>query len=378
MLGTWNYPLLLPGVQVAQALAAGNAVLLKPAVGTEAVTARLVQHFHHAGVPSEQLKLLDSSTEAAVDAMEQGGDLVVLTGSAVTGRKVLAKAAESLTPAIVELSGCDAVVVLERADVGRVAAVVDFGLSFNSGATCVGPRRLLVQRCNRDAAVAAIIARLQQSPAVVVHPAARSQLADVLSRAISRGATDLVGGFDADQLRSSGRLRPVVLGNVDPKSEVANADLFAPVISIIDIADAAQAVQIVNDCRYRLAASVFGPESEARAVAGQLDVGTVTINDIIAPTADPRLPFGGRGESGFGVTRGGEGLLAMTTPKVICVRRGRLLPHLDQRQESDAATLRGALRFLYAGRWGQRWAGLRQMASGGKTSSDAARDDRED
>ncbi len=210
VLGTWNYPLLLPGVQVAQALAAGNVVLLKPALGTETLTARLVDHFFEAGVPRQQLRLLDSSTQAAVRELDQGVDLVVLTGSADTGRKVLLKAAESLTPAIVELSGCDAVLVLAGADVPRVAAAVDFGLNFNGGATCVGPRRLLVETsAGADAVTQAIVARLKKSPTAIVHPAARSLVADVIHRALKSGAVDLMGGFDADELRSSGRMRPL-------------------------------------------------------------------------------------------------------------------------------------------------------------------------
>ncbi len=96
---------------------------------------------------------------------------------------------------------------------------------------------------------------------------------------------------------------------------------------------------------------------------------------MIAPTADPRLPFGGRGESGFGVTRGTEGLLAMTTPAVVCVRRGRFTPHLDDRQESDETNLRGMLRLLHGGRWRDRVVGLRQIMSGVKTSRNPNDDD---
>jgi aldehyde dehydrogenase (NAD+) len=295
-------------------------------------------------------------------------DLVVLTGSAATGRKVLAQAARSLTPAIVELSGCDAVVVLRGADHSRVAAAINFGLSFNGGATCLGPRRLIIQSRDAPSLLEAVVSAQRESAGCVVHPAARADVSDLIERAIAAGAVDLVGGFDADQLRSTGRMRPVLLDKVDPTAEIANADLFAPVISIIRVAAADEAVPIVNQCRYRLAASVFGPTAEAMSIAAQLDVGAVTVNDLIAPTADPRLPFGGRGQSGFGVTRGREGLLAMTTPKVTCLRRGRFLPHLDPRQESDDVRLGGMLRLFHADRWRERWAGLREVASGVKTS----------
>jgi len=138
------------------------------------------------------------------------------------------------------------------------------------------------------------------------------------------------------------------------------------VISLMEVSDVDQAVAMINECPYRLAASVFGPVADARRLAGRLDVGTVTINDLIAPTADPRLPFGGRGRSGFGVTRGREGLLAMTTAKVVAVRRGRFLPHLQSRTAADEAILHGLLHWSYAGDWSKRLAGLRRLVRGVK------------
>ena len=93
----------------------------------------------------------------------------------------------------------------------------------------------------------------------------------------------------------------------------------------------------------------------------QLEVGTVCINDLIVPTADPRLPFGGRGESGFGVTRGEDGLLAMTVPATVSRRHGKFAPHLQPRQSTDAQTLLGALQLLHAGTLTERCGGLKNM-----------------
>ena len=154
--------------------------------------------------------------------------------------------------------------------------------------------------------------------------------------------------------------------DVSPDLSIASADLFAPVISVIRAKNISDVVRIVNDCPYRLAASVFGPERDARQLANQLSVGSVTINDMVAPTADPRLPFGGRGDSGFGVTRGDEGLLAMTTPKVVSVRRGSLMPHLKSREPRDEPILHGMMHMLYAGGLSQRLAGLKQMVKGAR------------
>jgi acyl-CoA reductase-like NAD-dependent aldehyde dehydrogenase len=369
VLAAWNYPLLLAGVQTAQALAAGNVVLLKPAPGSEAACDELVQCFHRAGVPQECLRCLDSSPEAGVSAIREGVDMVVLTGGAATGRKVLAQAADSLTPCIMELSGCDAVVVLDGADTHRVGNAIRFGLSLNAGATCIGPRRLIVQASNADAVLDAVLSPWRESelPLLKVHPSARTHVAKVVERAILGGSKNLLDGFSAERLRTTGEMHPVVLDHVTPDDDIAKSDLFAPVLSVMRVHSVETAVSVVNNCPYRLAASVFGPPKDAQLVARRLRVGSVVINDLIAPTADARLPFGGRGQSGFGVTRGREGLLAMTTPVSISERRGRIAPHLSPRRGSDAETLLGSLQMIRGRGLSKRLAGLRRLLAAVKT-----------
>ena len=362
VLGAWNYPLLLAGVQVAQALVAGNRVLLKPAPGCEDATACMVDCFYRAGVPHQQLTQIDSSVQAANEAIDNGIDLAVLTGGAATGRKVMAKLSQSLTPSIMELSGCDAVVVLPSADLQRVASAVDFGLNFNGGSTCIGPRRLFVMQSQADTVIETIRRQIADRGPAIVHPAARDHVADTIQAAIDAGAVNTMGNnFDAQRLRQSGQMDCVVLDAVASSDPIANEDLFAPVISVIRIDDVQQAIDAVNRCPFRLAASVFGASAEANVVANQLDAGSVTINDLIAPTADPRLPFGGRGQSGFGTTRGVEGLLAMTTPAVISQRRGSFMPHFDRPSQSQQSLVAGILAMNHARKWSARLAGLRQI-----------------
>lgn len=378
LLGTWNYPLLLVGIQAAQALAAGNSVLIKPAVGCETVTRRLVTAFHDAGVPGSVLQQLDSSTESAVAAIEQGVDLIVLTGSVATGRKVLRQAAERVTPSIMELSGCDAVVVMPGSDRDRVARAINFGLNFNAGATCIGPRRLIVESAMADRLITEIRQQLEAIPPHTIHPAARQNTSEAIDRAIDQGAVDVMGSYDAEQMNRSGKMRPLVLDHIKPEDSIAAADLFAPLVSIIRVDEIKASIKIINDCPYRLAASVFGPAREASQLASQLRVGSVSINDLLVPTADPRVPFGGRGISGFGVTRGAEGLLAMTVPAVISRRRGRFAPHLQPQPEGGEQALLGALHLLHAGTLRDRIKGLRQMmaAHGQSNQSKPLADDR--
>jgi aldehyde dehydrogenase (NAD+) len=145
---------------------------------------------------------------------------------------------------------------------------------------------------------------------------------------------------------------------------VTRSDVFAPVISLIEAETMMHVPQMYAQCPYALAVTVFCGKSETRkamAVARTLKAGTVLINDVIAPTADPRVPFGGRGASGYGVTRGAEGLLEMTAVKTLLVRRGGPMLHLDATTDADAPMFAGVIGVLHGGSWSARWKALRRL-----------------
>jgi aldehyde dehydrogenase (NAD+) len=116
------------------------------------------------------------------------------------------------------------------------------------------------------------------------------------------------------------------------------------------------------DCGYALGASIFGPEREAKEFAKRIRAGVVVINDMIVPTADPRLPFGGRGKSGFGVTRGAEGLLEMTALKAVTVRSGSWRPHFADKHSSDSELFESFLSALHGSGWRRRLQGFIRMS----------------
>jgi aldehyde dehydrogenase (NAD+) len=365
VIGTWNYPLLLPGVQAMQALAAGNVVLWKPAPGCREVSEGFCRCCYDAGVTPEALRLLDESVEAATEVIDAGVDLIVLTGAHATGVRVLQQAAQHPTPCIMELSGCDAMVVLASADLDRAARAIAFGLCFNAGATCIGPRRIFVAEQCLEPLEKKIHAQLSRRPAsLAVHPAALSGVSGALREALHRGAEPIGGAVEADRVAEDRQMPPTVLTGVDDDSPVMQQDLFGPLSALRPVGDDESLVDLVHAGPYALGVSIFGSEPEARRLADHLRVGSIVINDLIAPTADPRLPFGGRGRSGFGVTRGEEGLLSMTTTRVISRRRGGLQSHLDPPAESHRQLIGGALQFEHATSWRSRLVGLRRMVRG--------------
>lgn len=358
-----NYPLFLPGSQALQALAAGNAVLVKPAPGCSAPMRAVADLLREAGLPDGLLRVLGEDPAEARAAVAAGVDLLVLTGSAETGRRVLADLAPRLTPAILELSGNDPVFVLDGADLGMVADALAYGLRLNGGATCIAPRRAFVPRPRLAALEALLAARLPAVAPVAVPEAVRRRLSALLDEAEAAGARPLAPRPDL----GAAAVPPVVLSDASPALGLLREDVFAPVLSLVPVDGVEEALAMDALCPFALGASVFGPEREALALARRLRAGSVCVNDVIVPTADPRLPFGGGGESGFGTTRGPEGLLAMTRPKAVSVRSGRLRPHLDPPRPDDAELFRAALGAGHAAGWRARaghFARLARLLSG--------------
>jgi acyl-CoA reductase-like NAD-dependent aldehyde dehydrogenase len=332
VIGPSNYPIFLPVVQAVQALAAGNAVIIKPGACGSDVMERLVSLLHHAGLDHRLIHVLPEDPSAATSVIHSGVDKVVLTGSAETGESVLGQLAGRLTPAVMELSGCDAVVVRADADLDLTVRALRFGALLNNGATCIAPRRVFV---NRSVATE-LEGRLAQAFRADVEAGRRHSLRrewiGLIEDALANGA-HLVSG----RLFGDGEcLPPLVLAGASAEMQLLQEDVFAPVMALLTVADDHEALEYARRCPYALGASIFSRDLQAaKALAGHLEAGVVVINDMIVPTADPRLPFAGRRRSGFGATRGAEGLLEMTVPKAIACRRTSWLPHLDAAREGD-------------------------------------------
>jgi len=141
---------------------------------------------------------------------------------------------------------------------------------------------------------------------------------------------------------------PLVVGRVSPSSSLLNEDIFFPFLVIVPVLNDQEAVFRANDCPFALAVSIFSrDESAACSVAAKVHAGTVMVNDLIIPTADPRLPFGGRRHSGFGSTRGAEGLLELTSPKVITVSRAQFRPAFDPPHAADKAIFEAYIKLAH-------------------------------
>jgi aldehyde dehydrogenase (NAD+) len=264
------------------------------------------------------------------------------------------RAAEHAIPVVAELSGCDAVVVLESADTARVVDAVAFGMRLNGSATCIAPRRLFLVGHEHHALIAALRERFAAIDGIDAGQHTRNQLRDLLEDAEQRGAT-LCGNAGAQDMR------PILVLDGRPDMRITQADIFAPVVTAMSVANADEVAQADAICPFGLTVAIFGERRAALELGRRLNVGTVILNDLIVPTVDPRVPFGGVRGSGFGVTRGAEGLLEMTAVKVTSIRKGTSTLHYQQTGTAHEELFRGAIAMGHAANLRERFAGLRRM-----------------
>lgn len=343
VVGASNYPLYLTGVQSLQALVAGNAVLVKAAPGCSAPVLAFGDTLAQCGLDPRLFEVLPEHPSSVDAALARGVDKLVLTGSAETGAHVYARAAARLIPATLELSGWDASFVRADADLDLTVRALTFALRFNGGETCIAPHRVFTARAVAEPLGARLAAAAEHLEAREYAPRTLQDLERLIGDAVRAGARILTGGPP-----SAGRYRPTVLTNVDPACEAMAGEVMAPLLLLTEVADDDEALARAARCPYALGATVFGRPAGAIALAGRVRAGAVVVNDTIFPTADPRLPCGGRGRSGFGVTRGAEGLLEMTTVKTISLRKNRSLTHAEPLRPSDASLVAELLRSLHA------------------------------
>jgi acyl-CoA reductase-like NAD-dependent aldehyde dehydrogenase len=329
VIGPWNYPVFTPLGSIAYALAAGNAVLFKPSEFTPGVGRFLADAFARANpdAASGVFEVLtgDGSTGAALCAA--GVDKLAFTGSAATGRAVMAACARNLTPVLMECGGKDAMIVTEGADVRAAAQATLWGALSNAGQTCVGIERVFVEQSIKAEFLDELRAGIADLPLAdeagaaygpMTMPAQVEVVRRHLDEAIARGATAVVGGPGAVR---PPYIDPVVLVDAPDDSAAACEETFGPVISVRSVPDADEAVRLANGTAFGLGAAVFARSGRVGVeIARRLRTGMVSVDAVIAFAGIPALPFGGVGDSGFGRMHGADGLREFARPQAITRR----------------------------------------------------------
>jgi len=317
IIAPWNGPVVMALNPTAQALVAGNAVLLKPSEVTPFSGQLVGEIFREAGVPDGVLQVLtgDGSTGAAI--IESGVDKIAFTGSVATGKKVAVACAERLIPCTLELGGKDPMIVCGDADPEVAAAGALAGSFYNTGQYCCGTERVYVVESVAHAFTEAVqrrVATIRQGAEGEFDVGSMfwdKQLEIVeqhVNDAVEKGATVLAGGRRNPDLPGL-YFEPTVLSGVTPDMLVMKNETFGPVLPIVTVRDEEEALRLANDTTYGLSATVWSKDSEkAVALAQRIESGGVCINDITLTYGCQEAPFGGLKESGVGQVNGEQGL----------------------------------------------------------------------
>ncbi|MPZ88893.1 MAG: aldehyde dehydrogenase family protein [Nitriliruptorales bacterium] len=328
VIGPWNYPLVTPMGSLASALAAGNAVVFKPSEFTPGVGLWLAKHFDSVVPEHPVFQVVTGYGETGAALCASGVDKIAFTGSARTGRKVMAACATNLTPVLMECGGKDAMIVAEDADVDAAADAAVWGGMSNAGQTCIGVERIYVAEPVYDEFVGRVTEMAREltpgsHPEAHYGPITMPGQINVISRhlndALDRGARALVGGAGSVH---PPYVDPVVLVDVPAEAPAMCEETFGPTLAITRVRDHEEALRLANETAYGLAASVFS-RRHGMGVARRLRTGMTSVNSVLSFSAVPSLPFGGVGESGFGRVHGEDGLREFSRAKAITRQRFR-------------------------------------------------------
>lgn len=326
-IGPWNWPLMITIWQIAPALRMGNTIVLKPSANTTLSVLALVEIINTT-LPEGIVQIIAANrgVGAAMNT-HPGIDKITFTGSTSAGKKIAASAADTLKRLTLELGGNDAGIVLDDADPQAIAEGLFWGAFLNTGQTCAALKRLYVPDSLYDDVCSALTEVAKNMPMGVgldeqnvlgplQNKAQYDIVADLVQKAKDSGARILLGGNPDENAK--GFFYPTTLvADIDRDNPLVVEEQFGPALPIIRYSTLEEAIEEANRLDVGLGASVWSSNIErAREVAAKIQAGTVWINKHGA--IDPRVPFGGIKQSGYGIEFGVEGLKHMGLPQVIC------------------------------------------------------------
>jgi acyl-CoA reductase-like NAD-dependent aldehyde dehydrogenase len=328
----WNYPLMMATWKLAPALAAGCAVVLKPDPQTPLTTLRLAELAAEVGFPAGAINVVpgDGPTTGAYLVRHTGIDKIAFTGSTKTGGEIMRLASDPVKRVTLELGGKSPNLIFADADLADAVPSSVWAIFYAAGQSCEARSRLLVEQSHYDDVVAEVSELAgkvrvgdpldpETQMGSLISGAHRERVHGFVERAREAEAEVVAGGAVPE---GAGAFYPAtVVAATDNRAEIAQEEVFGPVVTVIPFGDEADAIRIANDVRYGLMATVWtGDPARGHRVAARIKAGTVGIN--MPYTAFPGIPFGGYKQSGFGRELGLETLELYLETKSVIVATG--------------------------------------------------------
>ena len=330
VIAPWNYPIQLLLVPVASAIAAGNAVVMKPSevsAATAALLGRLVPKYFD----TSAVAIVEGGVSETTELLEQHFDHIFYTGNGTVGRIVMAAAVKNLTPVTLELGGKSPVIIDASANLRVAARRIAWGKWMNAGQTCIAPDYVMVNAKVQEAFIDELgksitefygdDPKVSESYGRIVSPRHFERLVS-----LQTGGTVAIGGENdaADRY-----IAPTVLVDVDRDAPIMNEEIFGPLLPIIGVSSTEESIAYINAHPHPLALYVFSEDKRVVAdVLARTTAGGVTVNGTIMHLTNPNLPFGGIGESGMGGYHGKSGVRLFQHMKPVLTRGTKLDPSL--------------------------------------------------
>ncbi|HEY6938156.1 MAG TPA: aldehyde dehydrogenase family protein, partial [Terriglobales bacterium] len=310
IISPWNYPFNIPATEGLAALAAGNAVLVKPSEFTSLSALELQALLRTAGVPEDIFQVLVGAGATGAALANSLIDKLIFTGSVASGKKVAQAAAARLLPVVLELGGKDPMLVLHDADLEVASSAAVWGAFVNAGQTCLSVERCYVHRSLYEAFLAKVVEKTGKlrvgnglDPETEVGPMIHERQLQVVESQVdeaqAHGARLLTGGKRLPRLGPN-FYAPTVLAGVTHEMRLMREETFGPVLPVLPFDSDDEAVRLANDSEFGLAASVWTRDrARGEATAGRLQAGTVMVNDVISCYGISEAPHGGVKASGL-------------------------------------------------------------------------------
>lgn len=340
IIAPWNFPFCIPTTQILMALAAGNTVVFKPAALTAAVGEVIRDVFEKAGLPEGVVNVVQGSGKIIGDAiMESGVNRIAFTGSVPVGKHLMQRAGETLIPITLELGGKDPFIVLDDADIERAAGGAVWGAFVNAGQVCASVERVYVHQKVASRFIELVVEKTKRLRVgdgldfstdmgpLIDDNQVRTVEAHVAD-ALKKGARVLTGGKRPELLKGT-FFEPTILVDVDHNMDCMLEETFGPTMPIMVYSDIDEAVELANDSRFALTASVWSrDERKAESICRRIVTGSATVNDCEYTYGFAVCPWGGPKESGIGRTHSIHGLHEFTNIKNISVTTPRMKKNL--------------------------------------------------